>query len=283
MAFLRSAYSDFFLTVALVLCIVVSSLGQNQSNPKAPQTRSWSYEQFTDITEKPILIASLESEEGMHITIEQHPRLGTSAYIFFVSVSEKKLDCGVSCVINIRLDDGKPGSWPVLGPTSGPSLGLPLAQVEELIAKLRNSHHFTIEAPVLAAGRANFNFYSEGIVWPPPPALVSIRAEGWPLAERYGLHAGGAKAPPVPSCYYMPSPPLPKGAAPSDYQGTVEAEVKVTIEGALENIKILKSPDPALNESMVETLKKWRCKPATLEGGEPISITMTFQVPFKRQ
>jgi len=279
-----STYQGFLITVVLTACVVVPSAGQNQSNPKVPQSQGWSYEQFMDkLTEKTLLTAGLDSTEGMHIAIEQHPRFGSSAYIFFLLESGKGFDCEQSCVINIRFDDGKLESWPVLGPRSGPSVGLSLAQVEELITRLRNSHHFIIEAPVLLAGRASFDFYSEGIVWPPPPSAVSIRAEGTPLAERNGLHAGGKdRWPTMPYCSYMPMPPITKEATDANFEGTVEVEAKVTLDGTIENIKILKSPNPALNESVIETLKTWRCKPATLRG-EPIIIPVTLQIKLHRQ
>jgi len=239
-----------------------------------------SYQQFTDVTGTAILIANLESAEGMHIAIEQHPRFGTSAYIFFL-FDGKVFDCEKSCVINIRFDDEKLEPWPVLGARGYPSVGLSLAQVEELITRLKDSHHFTIEAPVLASGRASFDFFSGGIIWPPPPALVVI-AEGTALAERHGLRAGGKNRwPPLPACYYMPNPPIPKGTVPADFHGTVDAEAKVTVEGRIENIKILKSLSPALNESVIETLKTWKCKPATVPpNSEPIPVTVSFQIKF---
>ena len=284
MRILMSTCQGLLIAVVLMVCVMVPSAVQNQSHPKALQSQGWSYEQFTDkLTEKTLLIAGLDSTEGMHIAVEQHPRFGSSAYIFFLLESGKAFDCEQSCVINIRFDDGKLEPWPVLGPTNRPSVGLPLAQFEELITRLRNSHHFIIEAPVLSAGRVSFEFYSEGIVWPPPPSAVSIKAEGTPLAERNGLHAGGKnRYPPMPSCFYTPNPPITEGGTTSDFDGTVKAEAKVTVEGTIENIKILKSPSPSLNESVIETLKTWKCKPATLPGGEPIPITVIFEINLKR-
>jgi hypothetical protein len=138
-----STYRGFLITVLLVACVVVPSPGQNQPNPKVPQSQGWSYEQFTDrLTEKAILTAGLESADGLHIAIEQHPRFGSSAYIFFLLESGKEFDCEQSCLINIRFDDGKLEPWPLPGPTHYPSVGLTLAQVEELIARLKNSRHF---------------------------------------------------------------------------------------------------------------------------------------------
>jgi TonB family protein len=278
-------HQGFLITALLTACVVSPSAGQSHANPRIPQSLTWSYEQFTDLTGKAILTGGLEGTDGIHIAVEQHPRFGSSVFIFFLLQSGQEFDCEQSCVINIRFGDGKPESWPVLGPSmNAPSVGVPLAQVEELIAKLRNSRHFTIEAPVLAAGRASFDFYSEGLVWPPTLALVSIRTEGMPLAERNGLHAGINRWPPMPACYYMPNPPVPRGTVPADFNGTVAFEAKVTVEGTIENIKILESPNAAINESVIETLKTWKCKPATvLPNAEPIPVTVTFQIKVNQQ
>jgi TonB family protein len=278
-----------FLIAVLTACAPDPSTGQNQAYSKIPQSQVWSYEQFTDVTGKPILTAGLEGTHGIHIAVEQHPRWGSSVYIFFLLSGGKEwkvFDCEQSCVINISFDDGKVEPWPVLGSSmNAPSLGVPLAQVEELITKLRNSHHFIIDAPVLVDGRGSFDFFSEGLIWPPPPSLVSIRREGMPLAEKNGLHTGGKyRWIPLPACYYMPNPSIPKETVPADFHGTVDAEAKVTVEGTIENIKILKSPNAAINESVIETLKTWKCKPATAPpDGEPISVTVTFEIKLNQQ
>jgi len=265
-----------FVIATLLMAGAVVPAAQNES------TQGWSYEQFMDkLTEKTFLTASLEGTNGMYIAVEQHPRFGSSAYIFFLLKSGKEFDCE-QCLINIHFDDGKLESWPVLEPRSGPSVGLSLAQVEELVSRLRNSHHFVVEAPLLSAGKASFNFYSEGLVWPPPMLAVSVRTEGTPLAEENGLHAGGkTRWLPMPGCFYMPNPPMTKQATVANFKGTVEVEAQVTVEGTIENIKILKSPGLGLNESVIETMETWRCKPATAPpDGEPIPMTVTFQIKF---
>src|SRR5271169_5005261 len=66
----------------------------------------------------------------------------------------------------------------------------------------------------------------------------------------------------VPSCYYMPSPPYTKEAKDANFQGTVLAEGLVTLEGKIEQIRILKSPGLGLDQSVESTLKTWKCKPA---------------------
>jgi TonB family protein len=282
-------YQGFLIPALLTAWVVNPSAGQNHKNPEIPQNPAWSYEQFTDVTGRAILDAGLEGTDGIHIAVEQHPRWGSAVYIFFLlhgAKEWKEFDCEQSCVINIRFDDGKLEPWPVLGPRmNAPSLGVSLAQVEELIAELRASRHFTIEAPVLAAGRASFDFYSEGLVWPPPLALVSIRTEGMPLAERNGLYTGGKyRWWPMPACYYMPNPPIPKGTVPADFHGTVKVEAEVTVEGTIENIKILESPNAAVNKSVIETMKTWKCKPATAPpNAESIPATVTFQIKLNQQ
>src|SRR5260370_41506901 len=67
---------------------------------------------------------------------------------------------------------------------------------------------------------------------------------------------------PLPSCYYAPLPPHTVEAMKAKFIGTVRVEATFTVEGKIENIRILKSPGLGLDESIVQTLKKWKCRPA---------------------
>lgn len=84
----------------------------------------------------------------------------------------------------------------------------------------------------------------------------------------------------LPSCYYLPSPPITAEAVAAKFAGTVNIEGTVTVKGKIENIRILKSPGLGLDESIVETLKKWKCKPAIGPDGKPIPVQVSFQIKF---
>ena len=124
-------YQGLLVTALLTACVVNPSAGQNHASPKIPQSPAWSYEQFTDVTGKAILTAGLEGTDGIYIAVEQHPRFGSSVYIFFLLQSGQEFDCEQSCIINIRFDDGNLEPWPVLGPRLTPHpWGCPLRRLK---------------------------------------------------------------------------------------------------------------------------------------------------------
>jgi TonB family protein len=66
----------------------------------------------------------------------------------------------------------------------------------------------------------------------------------------------------------------------AQFRGTVHAEATITEAGKVEDIKIAKSPGLGLDESIVQTLKTWKCKPATGSDGKPISAVVTYNFNF---
>src|SRR6202011_5148988 len=76
------------------------------------------------------------------------------------------------------------------------------------------------------------------------------------------------------SCYYAPVPVGTVEAMKAHFIGTVRIEATVTVEGKLENFRVLKSPGLGLDESIVQTLKKWKCRPATGPDGKPMETTV---------
>jgi len=83
-----------------------------------------------------------------------------------------------------------------------------------------------------------------------------------------------------PSCFYTPAPPGTNAARAAHFMGTVDAEATITVDGKVENINIAKSPGLGLDESIVQTLKTWKCKPAIGPDGKPIHVTLSFHFNF---
>ena len=78
----------------------------------------------------------------------------------------------------------------------------------------------------------------------------------------------------------MPDPPYSKEAKAAKYEGTLVAEGIVTVGGRITNLRILKSPGLGLDESVLKTLKTWKCKPATHEG-KPVAALVPFEITFR--
>jgi hypothetical protein len=49
---------------------------------------------------------------------------------------------------------------------------------------------------------------------------------------------------------------------------------------SLANVVVLRSPGSGLEESVIETLKKWKCEPAKDRDGKPVPTIVPFQINF---
>jgi len=83
----------------------------------------------------------------------------------------------------------------------------------------------------------------------------------------------------LPVCTYRPAPPMTKEAKAAKFHGTVLADAIVELDGRLTNIRVHKGPGLGLDESVVNTLKKWKCKPA-MKDGKPVLSDTPFQFSF---
>jgi len=78
----------------------------------------------------------------------------------------------------------------------------------------------------------------------------------------------------------MPQPPYTKEARDAKFQGTVLVEGMVTLDERVTNLRIIKSPGLGLSESVLITIKAWKCKPATHDG-KPVPALVPFEITFR--
>jgi TonB family protein len=95
-----------------------------------------------------------------------------------------------------------------------------------------------------------------------------------------GAFRAGVNGVGMPSCYYMPNPPYSDEARKAKYSGTVLVEAIVSVDGRVINPRVVKSPGLGLDESTVNTLRTWRCKPANGPNGKPVPVQVPFEVTF---
>jgi TonB family protein len=84
----------------------------------------------------------------------------------------------------------------------------------------------------------------------------------------------------LPVCSYTPSPPYTKEARAAKFEGNILAEGVVGLDGKVTNVRVLKSPGLGMDESVINTLKKWKCKPAKDRDGKPVPTAVPFQISF---
>ena len=73
-------------------------------------------------------------------------------------------------------------------------------------------------------------------------------------------------------------PDYPESARRARLQGTVILEATITTSGEVQQVRILKSVNPLLDEAAVRAVRVWRYRPATLNGrAVPVYLTVTVK------
>ncbi len=78
-------------------------------------------------------------------------------------------------------------------------------------------------------------------------------------------------------------PDYPEAARRARSEGTVILEATITASGEVQQIRVLKSLNPLLDEAAVRAVRGWRYRPATLNGrAVPVSLTVTVRFGIAR-
>lgn len=105
--------------------------------------------------------------------------------------------------------------------------------------------------------------------------------EGPPPAEPEGpIRVGGDVQPPVKVS--APSPQYTEIARKARIQGVVIVEAIIDKTGGVTNVKILKGLPMGLDTAAADAVKKWKFKPATLNG-KPVAVIYNLTVNFRLQ
>lgn len=85
----------------------------------------------------------------------------------------------------------------------------------------------------------------------------------------------------TPTCFYMPQPPYSDEARKAKYSGIVLVDVVITADGRMTQMRVIKSPGLGLDETTINTLRTWRCKPANGPNGKPVPVEVPIEVTFR--
>jgi protein TonB len=83
----------------------------------------------------------------------------------------------------------------------------------------------------------------------------------------------------LPVCTYLPTPPITKEAKTAKFHGVVVILGVVELDGRIAKIRVIKGAGLALDESAINALKKWKCKPP-LKDGKPVLADTSFLFRF---
>ena len=85
----------------------------------------------------------------------------------------------------------------------------------------------------------------------------------------------------APILLHRVEPEYPEGARRARLQGTVILEAVITTSGAVQEIRLLKSLNPLLDQAAERAVRHWRYEPATLNGRVVpvyLNVTVTFGI-----
>ena len=130
-----------------------------------------------------------------------------------------------------------------------------------------------------SGGESRFEALAEIPITPEMQAVLTS-----PLPPRSALQ-GAFKASVAgigsPLCEICPAPEYTYVAKANKLQGLVMAQVWVAADGAAENVKILRSPSPALASAATRTVRSWRFRPARNFQGESVPVVVDVAVSFR--
>ena len=84
-----------------------------------------------------------------------------------------------------------------------------------------------------------------------------------------------------PLCEDCPPPAYTYVARAKKLSGVVIAQVLVSTTGAADNIQIVRTPNPALANAAVHTIRTWRFKPARNVQGDSVPVIVDVAVSFR--
>jgi TonB family protein len=91
---------------------------------------------------------------------------------------------------------------------------------------------------------------------------------------RVGSDRGEGRGP-----VYSPDPEYTEAARQAGIQGTVVLRTLIDTEGRPQEIKVMKSLEPGLDEQAIKAVRQWRFPPA-MKDGNPVAVPITLEVNF---
>jgi TonB family protein len=82
-----------------------------------------------------------------------------------------------------------------------------------------------------------------------------------------------------PKVIFSPLPEAPSSAKTAKDQGTATIQLIVTPEGKVDNLKVLKSLGPDLDQKALDAVRQWTFHPATKDG-KPVAVQIVVEIKF---
>jgi TonB family protein len=84
-----------------------------------------------------------------------------------------------------------------------------------------------------------------------------------------------------PKATHAPDPKFPDLPPDAERHGIVVMLVGVNAKGRVQAVRVLRSDEKAFEQSALDTVKKWKFKPAE-KNGQPVPVQVTVEMKFQR-
>ena len=131
----------------------------------------------------------------------------------------------------------------------------------------------------LAGGESQFEALAEIPVTTEMQAiLTSFLPQRAEFEGAFRASVGGIGSP---LCKICPAPEYTYVAKAKKLQGVVITQLRVNTNGSVENVKIVRTPNPALSDAAVRSVRNWRFRAARNAQGESVSVIVDVAVAFR--
>ena len=84
-----------------------------------------------------------------------------------------------------------------------------------------------------------------------------------------------------PKATRAPDPKFPDLPPDAEQRGTVVMLIGINAKGHVEAVRVLRSDEHAFETSAVNTVKKWKFRPAEKDG-QPVPVQVTVEMKFEK-
>jgi len=131
----------------------------------------------------------------------------------------------------------------------------------------------------LAGGESQFEALAE---IPITSEMQAVLTSSLPQrAELQGVFRASIGGIGSPVCEICPAPEYTYVAKARKLQGVVIAQVRVSTNGSVENVAIVRTPSPAPSEAAVRSVRNWRFRAARNAQGESVPVIVDVAVAFR--
>jgi TonB family protein len=99
--------------------------------------------------------------------------------------------------------------------------------------------------------------------------------------QTFSQYQRGTKGMKPPKATHAPDPKFPDLPADAEPHGTVVMLVGVSAKGRVEAVRVLRSDEHAFETSAVNTVKKWKFRPAE-KNGQAVPVQVTVEMKFEK-